>query len=145
MFANDKELKKLFKGHTDCPEFDCYDSRSYIGIWSPGKSPWVYAGFGVMPTGLGVLWVGLMVPGRHAAKAKKVPKQLTSRFNAATQFLNTKEDFSANQGLTAEDGNTHFEFAQPITPAFDGQSEKILEWFKATIMDARAFVTKHCK
>lgn len=137
LFANDKDLRRIFKRDTERPK--------KLGVWSQGSAPWLYAGIGVIQSNVGVLWVTLMVPGKKAKSSAKLQKSLSRPFKAAKSLLNSKGDESANFGNNAEDGNTYFNFAQPITPEFDGQSEKILAWSKTTVITARGFGMRLCK
>ena len=144
MFANDDNLRRIFKRGTERPIVDSSDSGSWFGIWSPDTSPWIYAGFGVTKTGVGILTVELVVLGTKADASKMLPNELLSPFQEANPFLDEKVYQTANFGKNAEDGNTYFEFIKVITAELDGQSEKILEWFKATVMAVSVFASEHC-
>jgi hypothetical protein len=87
----------------------------------------------------GFLWVSLMIPGKKAKAAAKVPLKLSKAFKAATKLLNPNTNESANLGKNADEGNTYFDFAQIIDAEFDGHSENILKWFNSVIISAREF------
>ena len=97
-----------------------------------------------METGEAVLWLELTVAGAHADAAAKMPADLQKLHTTATNYLTKAIDQCANLGMSADDGNTYFEFAQPLIPELNGKPEKILAWFKSTILAAHEFAATHC-
>jgi len=145
LFGNDEELQPIFKRATERPCYDCESGSYWVGIYTRKGIPEIYAGFGVFQSGKAVLWVEVGVTSKQAKAVSKLPKSLIPTFEAARGFLDPKTDLSANFGKSDDEGNTYFEFAQEITPEFDGRSERILEWFKATIVSAHKFGVSLCK
>ena len=90
MFANDDALKRIYKRGTEHPIVDSSDNGSWIGIWSPDTSPWIYAGFGVTKSGVGILSVELVVLGAKADASKMLPSELSFPFHEAKPFLDEK-------------------------------------------------------
>ena len=90
-----------------------------------------------------VLWVAACVKGDHRKVASALPLDLAVCFKQATQYrvnLKTSANFNELDGKS----NTSFDFAQPVDEGYDGQPEKILEWYKDTIMAAHKFGAERC-
>jgi hypothetical protein len=138
-FANYPRLKAIFQRALKQPKIETEPDRAWLGVWSSGSPPWVYAGVGSVASKGGYLWLSLMVPGKKASAVRKMPAKLKGPFKAATALLNRDVYESANLGKNASDGNTYFDFAQPITAEFNGRSETILKWFDSTVVAARDF------
>lgn len=131
LFRLNEKLNAIFRREAEKPKVDFdHAERAWFGIYT-SRFPWYYAGMGLMPEGVAVMWVEVGVRGDRLEAAKNLPDSLKEAFARAV-----------NLGRRISGENPHFAFAQPIDSTFNGQPQKMFGWFATTILAAKAFVEK---
>ena len=131
-FRDEPKLKTIFKSHWERPVID-YDNKTdstWYGIYTGSRNPWAYAGFWLKPRDI-ILYVQFNVEGDRRSWAKELPTRLAEAAKEAAR-LGSKPEI--------ENRETHFYFANRLTPDLADHPEQVFYWFKTTLETAENFL-----
>jgi len=86
LFRLNEKLNAIFRREAGKPKVDFdHAERAWFGIYTY-RFPWYYAGIGLMPEGVAVMWVEVGVRGDRLEAPKNLPDSLKEAFAQATNL-----------------------------------------------------------